>query len=101
MLLRRLQTRMSEIWEAFEHKFLRRLASIGSYEDPRSCNHEWHVVSTIIADVDLLLECYKCCSYGVVEDPHEREWSEAFSAPEKSYRWRDNSRVKRGKQFDL
>lgn len=101
MIFKQWLTRISETWQAMELKFLRLLASLGTFEDPLSCDHEWHVVSTTVSDVSLLLECYKCCSYGVVDDPSELEWSEAFSAPEQSYRWHDNSRVRLGKKIEL
>ena len=70
-----------------------------NFDDPETCVHEWYVFSTAVSDVSLCLECYKCGSYGAVLDPTETEWEKAYYAPKKSYRWRDNKRVKPGSRI--
>lgn len=55
--------------------------------------HEWVVFSTAITEGWLMLQCVRCGLHGTVEDPTGEEWSEAFHAPSKPYRWRDKSRV--------
>lgn len=55
--------------------------------------HEWVVFSTALADGWLMLQCVECGSHGVVESPTATEWSEAFYAPSRPYRWEDSSRV--------
>ena len=62
-------------------------------DDPDKCEHEWTVYSTAYAEVCLLVECYKCMSYGTVNDPTEEEWENAFGAMSNPYPWKDNSRV--------
>jgi hypothetical protein len=59
-----------------------------------SCiQHEWVVFSTALADGWLMLQCIECGKHGTVEDPTKEEWSDAFSAPSRPYRWRDDTRV--------
>ena len=62
-------------------------------DEPNKCEHEWTVYSTASAEVCLLVECYKCMSYGTVNDPTEDEWGNAFGAMSNPYPWKDNSRV--------
>jgi len=38
-------------------------------------------------------------SVGSVDDPSEAEWSRAYSAPSKSYRWKEPERVSIGNQW--
>jgi hypothetical protein len=57
-------------------------------------NHEWVVFSTALADVSLMVRCDGCGAWGTVDDPSAEEWSEAFHAPTKPYRWNDGSRVR-------
>lgn len=90
-----------DLFDSLEDRVLGWFTSSYEPENPAECQHEWFVVSTATQQVDLILECYKCMSYGVVEDPSEQEWSEAFSAPEKSYRWYENSRVRLGKKIEF
>jgi hypothetical protein len=60
----------------------------------RSCNHEWVVFSTALAEVWLMLQCvHHCSAYGSVDDPNSDEWAEAFYAPSDPYLWADKSRV--------
>ena len=85
---------VADLFASLEEKVLNWVASYHEPENPEECEHEWFVVSTATHKVDLILECYKCMSYGVVEDPSENEWETAFDAPSKSYRWHENLRVK-------
>ena len=55
--------------------------------------HDWAVVSTAIADVVLICECAICHAVGIVNDPSEQEWRDAFHAPSRPYKWHDNTRV--------
>ena len=57
------------------------------------CDHEWVVFSTCLGTHELMLECCKCHAFGTVAEPTGKEWSEAFHAPSKPYRWEDGSRV--------
>lgn len=83
-----------ELFDRLEEKLLGWLTSNYQPEEPEECAHRWFVVSTATQEVDLILECHKCMSRGVVEDPTEAEWERAFDAPTRSYRWYENSRVK-------
>ena len=85
---------VTDLFARLEEKVLKWVASNHVPENPEECEHEWFVVSTATHQVDLMLECHKCMSYGVVEDPSKNEWETAFDASSKSYRWRENSRVK-------
>ena len=56
--------------------------------------HEWWVVSTVISEIALLLECRAHTSreaghacMGLVHHPSRDEWDEAFHAPRHPYRW--------------
>jgi len=64
-----------------------------SFDDPAECDHKWHVVGTDVSDISLMLECYHCGSHGHVSDPTKEEWSKAYDAPNKSYRWLYNKRA--------
>jgi hypothetical protein len=55
--------------------------------------HEWVVFSTALKERALLVQCVDCGAIGTVDDPTREEWSEAFHAPERPYRWHDESRV--------
>ena len=55
--------------------------------------HEWVVFSTALAEGWLMLQCVECGRHGTVENPSREEWSEAFHAPSRPYRWRDEARV--------
>ena len=55
--------------------------------------HEWVVYSTAILGRCLLLQCVECGALATVDDPTTREWSEAFRAPSRPYRWADEARV--------
>lgn len=55
--------------------------------------HHWVVFSTAIREGALMLECVVCGSFGTVDDPSKQEWSKAFDAPSKPYRWHDGDRV--------
>ena len=54
---------------------------------------EWWVVSTAIVDVVLIVECQLTGAMGIVRNPSRSEWSDAFHAPSKPYRWMEASRV--------
>lgn len=66
-------------------------------EDPAACEHEWTVYSTATRQVCLEVYCDRCAITGTVFDPSAEEWSEAFHAPSKPYRWHDKSRVTVGR----
>ena len=57
------------------------------------CDHEWVVFSTALQEVCLLVQCVQCGAIGTVASPSKAEWSEAFHAPSRPYRWNDPSRV--------
>lgn len=61
--------------------------------DPKTCEHEWWVVSTVLTNVSLDVQCYRCGTYGNVRDPTAAEWSAAYHAPSEPYRWTEPSRV--------
>jgi hypothetical protein len=54
---------------------------------------EWWVVSTAIVDVVLIVECRLTGAMGIVRNPSRSEWSDAFDAPSKPYRWMESARV--------
>jgi hypothetical protein len=56
--------------------------------------HEWVVFSTALATVSLMVQCVGCGAWGTVDDPSEEEWSAAFHAPSRPYRWGEGSRVR-------
>jgi|GEM_PF-2903241 len=93
-MIARLVRSVLDLFESLEDRVLGWLASNHEPESAEECEHEWFVVSTATQQVDLILECYKCMSCGVVEDPTKTEWERAFDAPTKSYRWHNASRVK-------
>jgi hypothetical protein len=55
--------------------------------------HEWWVVSTVLGERALMLECANFRITALVHNPTREEWSEAFSAPDEPYRWLENNRV--------
>jgi len=55
--------------------------------------HEWVVFSTALAEVWIMVQCVGCGAHGTVDHSTTEEWSKAFYAPEKPYRWEDNLRV--------
>lgn len=57
------------------------------------CLHEWIVFSTALSEGWLMLQCVECGMHGTVNDPSADEWSAAFHAPSKPYRWAENDRV--------
>lgn len=62
--------------------------------------HEWVVFSTALREGWLMLQCVECGEMGVVKDPSSAEWSEAFRAPSRPYRWKDGPRVvEQGRAF--
>jgi hypothetical protein len=63
--------------------------------EKQACHaHEWVVFSTALEEHWLMLQCIGCGWHGVVEAPSAREWSQAFRAPSRPYRWYDEARVK-------
>lgn len=60
---------------------------------PVDHRHEWVVFSTALGEGWLMLQCVECGRHGTVEDPSSEEWSEAFHAPSRPYRWLDDDRV--------
>lgn len=60
----------------------------------RPCkNHEWVVFSTAINEGWLMLQCVECGLHATVGDSSKKEWSKAFHAPSKPYRWHEENRV--------
>ena len=57
------------------------------------CDHEWVVFSTALNEICLLVQCVQCGAVRTVDSPSKAEWSEAFHAPSRPYRWHDASRV--------
>ena len=55
--------------------------------------HEWVVFSTALDEGWLMLQCVNCGLHATVDDPSKKEWSKAFYAPSKPYRWHDQARV--------
>jgi len=55
--------------------------------------HEWVVFSTALQEGCIMVQCVQCGLHGTVVDPTREEWSAAFCAPSKPYRWPDYSRV--------
>jgi len=55
--------------------------------------HEWWVFSTALKQGWLMLICDLTGATGSVRDPTSEEWSKAFYAPSKPYRWHDESRI--------
>lgn len=58
-----------------------------------ACHHEWAVFSTAITEGWLMLQCTRCGLHGTVSDPSEAEWSKAFHAPKRPYKWVQDQRV--------
>jgi len=59
-----------------------------------TCNdHEWVVFSTALDEGCLMLQCVKCGLHATVNDRSKKEWSKAYHAPSKPYRWHDETRV--------
>lgn len=58
-----------------------------------SSAHEWVVYSTALQECYLLVQCVRCGMAGIVADPTRKEWSNAYRAPSRPYRWADNTRV--------
>ena len=56
-------------------------------------NHEWVVFSTALEEGWLMLQCVNCGLHATVDDPSKKEWSQAYDAPSKPYRWHDATRV--------
>jgi hypothetical protein len=55
--------------------------------------HEWAVFSTALREGFLMVQCIECGMMGTVDDPTKGEWSEAYHAPSRPYRWDDWARV--------
>lgn len=60
---------------------------------PCQTGHEWVVYSTALLEGWLMLQCVECHAMGTIDDPSKHEWSGAFHAPSRPYRWRDATRV--------
>ena len=58
-----------------------------------SHRHEWVVFSTAVNKGWLMLQCVECGLHATVDDPSKEEWSKAYHAPSKPYRWQDETRV--------
>jgi hypothetical protein len=51
------------------------------------------VFSTAMKQGWLMLYCRLTGATGSVRDPSHKEWARAFKAPDRNYRWHDESRV--------
>jgi hypothetical protein len=60
---------------------------------PCAQGHEWVVYGTALREGWLMLQCIGCGGLGTVVDPSTEEWSAAFHAPNRPYRWDDAARV--------
>lgn len=63
-----------------------------------NCEHEWIVFSTCLGTIEIMCECVRCGAFGVVPDSTTNEWSEAFYAPSRPYRWTSVSSSRRAAQ---
>lgn len=61
--------------------------------DKRCHAHEWVVFRTALQERLLMLRCVECGAMATVNDPTKDEWSEAFHAPSRPYKWTDEARV--------
>lgn len=55
--------------------------------------HEWVVYSTALAERWLMIQCVECGLMGTIEEPSVEEWTEAYHAPSRPYRWLEQARV--------
>lgn len=55
--------------------------------------HKWNVFSTCLNTVELMVQCSDCRAFGVVPEPTQQEWSDAFTAPSNPYEWTEPERV--------
>ncbi len=55
--------------------------------------HEWVVYSTALMQGWLMLQCVECWAMGTIDTPTREEWSAAYYAPSRPYRWEDGTRV--------
>src|SRR5262245_19854259 len=70
------------------------LIPLGGFTPPNGpCTHEWAVFSTALGEGWLMLQCVNCGHHATIEDPSHEEWSEAYHAPSRPYRWCCESRV--------
>lgn len=59
--------------------------------------NDWWVYSTAIAEGVLMLQCKVTGAKGIVTNPSEEEWNEAYHAPSKPYHWTGGEdRVEKG-----
>jgi len=62
-------------------------------QDTGCSSHEWVAFSTALSEGWIMVQCVECGLHGTIEDPTKDEWSDAYHAPSRPYRWLDNSRV--------
>ena len=55
--------------------------------------HEWVVYSTAMQEGWLMVQCVECWAMGTIDDPSKEEWSAAYHAPSRPYRWHEDARV--------
>ena len=48
---------------------------------------DWWVFSTATRDVVLMVECQITGAFGIIRNPTQEEWDEAFHAPSAPYPW--------------
>ena len=64
--------------------------------DPTTCEHDWEVYSTALAQGYLEVMCRRCGLLGDVTDPSKEEWTRAYHAPSNPYSWTEPNRVRPG-----
>ncbi len=55
--------------------------------------HNWMGHSILLSSHRLMLECAVCLAKGIVEDPTDLEWADAFFLPCMPYSWTEPERV--------
>lgn len=66
--------------------------------EPDKCKHKWYVDSYDYEEVAINVMCFSCNSNGVVKEPTEEEWMDAFG--ENMGAWRGQSPVTWLSQWD-
>lgn len=72
---------------------LNRGTETAEVEPATGCDHEWAVFSTALTEGWLMLQCVRCYLHGTIDEPSSDEWSAAFYASSRPYRWIDSERV--------
>lgn len=56
--------------------------------------HEWWVYSTSLCPPTIMVYCSECDASGWVTNYTECEWSEAYHAPSRNYKWAGKGMVR-------